>query len=116
MKAYDSENVSYHLLFSEFAGAAVKVSSANSPAKVIAWQPYEADITTEVLAQKDIEVQLVLTRRNTFGPLHLVPTLVQAYGPDHYITEGEHYSDSYALVQAGLMTQPRMVIRTLTNL
>ncbi|MFD1677559.1 glycosyl hydrolase, partial [Alicyclobacillus fodiniaquatilis] len=66
-----SENVL--LAFSEFEAAYIKVHSQQSGGKMIAWQPYEIDITEEIRNGWPIEVDVVLTRRNTFGPLHMVP-------------------------------------------
>jgi hypothetical protein len=77
----------------KYAGGLVKVCG-----KVLAWEPYEADITDEVRSGADIEVTLVGTRRNTFGPLHLVPLFHGAYGPGHFVTGGDSWTDDYNLI------------------
>ncbi len=77
----------------KYAGGLVKVCG-----KVLAWEPYEADITDDIKAGKDIEVTLVGTRRNTFGPLHLVPLFHGAYGPGHFVTGGDSWTDDYNLI------------------
>ena len=77
----------------KYEGGTVRVGG-----KVLAWEPYEADITDEVKAGKDIDVTLVGTRRNTFGPLHLVPLFHGAYGPDHFVTGGGSWTDDYNLI------------------
>jgi len=59
-----------------------------------------------------IFVDVVLTRRNTFGPLHLVPKRSGAYGPGHWITGGKQWSDNYQLWEAGLLAPPRVRIAT----
>jgi len=48
----------------------------------------------------------VLTRRNTFGPLHLTPIEQPAIGPTHFRSEGENWSDDYQLVAVGLAKPP----------
>ena len=77
----------------KYEGGCVRVCG-----KVLAWEPYEADITDEIKAGHDIEVTLVGTRRNTFGPLHLVPLYHGAYGPDHFVTGGSSWTDDYNLI------------------
>lgn len=42
-----------------------------------------------------------LTRRNTFGPLHLVPMKSGAYGPGHWITGGRAFANDYQLWRSG---------------
>ena len=53
-------------------------------------------------AGKTIEVTVVGTRRNVFGPLHLVPAIHGAYGPGHFVTEGSAWSDDYVFVDSAL--------------
>ena len=79
---------------------------------MIAWQPYEADISNEVHHNEAIEIDVVLTRRNTFGPLHQLPLHTKQYGPMNFTTEGEYFSENYELVLAGLMRSPQIIIRS----
>mgnify|MGYP001131483876 FL=1 len=56
-------------------------------------------------------LNVVLTRRNTFGPLHALPALVGAYGPGNWITEGPSFTmDAYALLPSGLTHRPNLVV------
>ena len=87
-----------------FAGACI-TASGNGRRAMIAWQPYEADVTGMV-ENGVLRVTDVLTRRNTFGPLHLVPARAYAYGPDSFETTGAHFSAAYSLVDAGLLSAP----------
>ncbi|MBN2128825.1 MAG: hypothetical protein JW741_04985 [Sedimentisphaerales bacterium] len=96
----------------KFEGACAKVSSEGNEPRMIAWQPYEAEITQDVRDNAAIFVDVVLTRRNTFGPLHLVPKRSGAYGPGHWITGGKQWSDNYQLWEAGLLAPPRVRIAT----
>jgi len=95
-----------------FEGACAKVSSEGRTPRMIAWQPYEAEITEDVRDPGTIFVDVVLTRRNTFGPLHLVPKRSGAYGPGHWISGGKQWSDAYQLWEAGLLAPPRLRIAT----
>ncbi len=81
----------------DFAGSLVKVNG-----QILAWEPYEADITDAVKAGDDIKITLVGTRRNLFGPLHLVPLFHGAYGPGHFVTGGGSWTDNYNLIPAHL--------------
>ena len=70
--------------------------------RILAWNPYEADITDYVLAGRGVEVTLIPSRRNMFGPLHMVPEVVDALGPQHFVTVGEMWDDDYRLVESRL--------------
>ncbi len=104
-----------YIKVNEFMGALVKIESANHTAeetkepKIIAWEPYEADITD--FANQDIKVTLVCTRKNTFGPLHLVPAMPSSVGPQHFITEGKEYTDDYALIDSGIFNGVKFEIK-----
>jgi hypothetical protein len=89
-----------------FEAACVKVSGMGSSVKMIAWQPYQADISDIVSSAKEILVEVVLTRRNTFGPLHQLPLRPWAYGPFSFVPEGKSYSDNYTLIPSGLLADP----------
>jgi hypothetical protein len=97
----------------KFEGACAKVSSGVHEPRLIAWQPYQAEITQDLRDGDTIFVDVVLTRRNTFGPLHLVPKRSGAYGPGHWTTGGKQWSDDYQLWEAGLLAPPR--VRTMTT-
>ncbi len=96
----------------ENEGALIKVFANDEYVGCAPWSPYEIDITDAVNSgSKTIELEVVLTRRNTFGPLHLIPLRSSAYGPGHFITGGESFSENYMLYPAGLLAPP-VVSRT----
>lgn len=72
---------------------------------MIAWQPYEADATGQAGGEM-FDLQVILTRRNTFGPLHQAPLKADAYGPGNFTTEGAGWSENYMLYPAGLLKPP----------
>jgi hypothetical protein len=90
----------------EFEAACVKVSGNNLPERMIAWQPYQAEVSDIIQGGKVISVDVVLTRRNTFGPLHQLPLRPWAYGPFSFVPEGAAYSDNYTLIPSGLLADP----------
>ncbi|MBQ1955166.1 MAG: hypothetical protein II350_05455 [Clostridia bacterium] len=85
----------------EHTGGCVKVSALGKTT-VLGWDPYEADVTEAVLANSPIDVTVVGTRRNVFGPLHQFPAIVGAYGPGNFVTSGSEWTDDYSLISSGL--------------
>lgn len=94
-----------------FEAACIKVKSCGKPERIIAWQPYETDITDDLACNDGISLEVVLTRRNAFGPLHQLPLLTNAYGPFSFITEGDEFSENYMLIPSGLLSEPHVIIR-----
>ena len=69
----------------------------------IAFAPYRTPVFD---LQGELELEVALTRRNTFGPLHIRPAVYPAYGSDTFLTEGEHFSEEYSLIPQGLLEAP----------
>ena len=88
---------SAHLVTEKFNGSLIKVNG-----NVVAWEPYITDITEELLSGADIEVQLVCSRRNTFGPLHLYPMKQPSIGPGSFVSGGQNWRDEYVLYDSGI--------------
>lgn len=82
----------------EFGGSLVKLLGDET--EVIAFPPYRAEVEN----LKGIEV--VLTRRNTFGPLHENPKRAGAYGPGNFMTAGKNWSEDYLFYEQGLLGEP----------
>ena len=85
----------------KFHGALLRVETPKGVQR-LGWDPIEADITDAVNAGADVKLTLVGTRRNTFGPLHLVPVIRGSYGPGSFVTEGDSWSDDYAFIESGI--------------
>lgn len=83
-----------------FGGALVKIHGESD--ETIAFPPYQTDVTD----LRSIEV--VLTRRNTFGPLHQCPKEAPSYGPGNFMTTGEGWSDAYMFYPQGLLEKPEV--------
>ena len=95
----------------EFEGACVKVAVGRAKPHIIAWKPYQAEITDGLARKGEIELAVVLTRRNTFGPLHQLPLRTFAYGPENWVTEGAAWSQNYQLYPSGLLQPPVISVR-----
>lgn len=73
--------------------AAIRVNG-----KIVAWQPYRVQIDP----CEQIEVELSLTRRNTFGPLHQKPAVDVVCSPESFLTTGKNWSNDMVVVPCGL--------------
>jgi len=94
------------LTFPKFEAACVKVHTPGNATRLIAWQPYTSDVTKDLQKNNYLLVALVLTRRNSFGPLHALPLRAGSYGPGNFVTEGSGFSMDYQLYPSGLLTEP----------
>ncbi len=95
----DSEKTT--IKFKNLGTACIKVDG-NGQAKITAFPPYTADLS-DFIENGKVKITAVLTRRNTFGPLHQVPKFNYTCGPDSFETEGENFSSEYGLLPNGLM-------------
>ena len=87
---------------SSFGGACVRVRKGDS-VNMIAFRPFRAQVPE---GDGNIWLDVVLTRRNTFGPLHQVPARTVIYAPGSFLSEGPSWSDAYSLVESGLLEAP----------
>lgn len=97
-----------------FGGAVATVK--NDAAKTIGFPPYETELELTA-AQKSLELDVILTRRNIFGPLHRVPKEQFHYGPATFRStaaeyqvkgQAETYSAVPQLYPAGLLAAPEL--------
>jgi len=112
VNAADEERV--FLEIPDFRGACVRVLVDGAPAGVLAWPPYEADITELARDKREVEltVEVIAHRRNAFGPLHHVEQWPRWTGPGEYVTVGAQWQDEYNLVPCGCMSAPKLSYRT----
>jgi hypothetical protein len=88
-----------------FEAACAKVGTKG---QMIAWHPLSVDVTGDLKESGTIELELILTRRNTFGPLHQVP-FQRTTGPANFITGGKNFTMDYVLFPHGLLAPPELV-------
>ncbi|MFS0723843.1 hypothetical protein [Paenibacillus sp. 1P07SE] len=103
----DSHRYCLSLRFPSFEAAALLMREG-SEQTFLPWEPYEAKIT----GNDALEIEVFLTRRNTFGPLHQLPLHTAAYGPFNWITDGERFSNRYVLLPSGLLEEPQIILKT----
>jgi hypothetical protein len=93
----------------DFQAALVKVDPGQPDQKVIAWQPNRVEVTDNLQGAEALELELVLTRRNAFGPLHHTP-FTYTTGPRHFLSMGENFTLNYMLYPSGILETPKLLI------
>jgi hypothetical protein len=88
----------------DFGGATLAVNTSSS-SETICFPPYQAHIPAGI---EQAEVTVWLTRRNLFGPMHLIPAEQSQTGPDSFRSTGNDYQDSPVLTASGLLTEPTL--------
>ena len=96
----EAKNCRVSVKASGFGGALIKLHGDGEG--TIAFPPYRAE------AKNLRSIEVVLTRRNTFGPLHQCPKEAPSYGPGNFMTTGEGWSDAYMLYPQGLIEKPEV--------
>jgi len=85
-------------------GSLFLVSANNGKSVPVCWQPWEADITSQVRdGENELVVEVVSTLRNTFGPLHhRAGDNLGWVGPGEFVDE-RNWTDEYQLIPYGLL-------------
>ncbi len=79
-------------------------------AGLLAWHPYEVDITDLVReGENEITVEVFTSPRNLLGPLHHQQGELYGVGPESF-TSGDAWTDDYRFVPYGLLTPPRILV------
>lgn len=79
-------------------GAVSKVRSEKY-SEYVAFAPYESKTFD---CKGELKIEVSLTRRNTFGPLHYASILCGGYGPEIFVLDGKDYTDKYCLIPQGI--------------
>ena len=85
-----------------FGGACVRIRRGRERS-MVAFAPYEAPVPP---GDGDLWLDVVLTRRNTFGPLHGLPAKTFTVSPGNFLTSGPAWTYDYVLLPAGLLDPP----------
>lgn len=79
-------------------------------AGLLAWHPYEVDITDLVHeGENEIIVEVFTSPRNLLGPLHHQQGELYGVGPESFTAE-DAWTDAYRFVPYGLLSPPRILI------
>jgi len=100
----------YVLKFPSFKGTGIEVTVNGKGAKVTGWPNYMVDCTDDLIAGKNmIDIKVLGTRRNSFGPLHLANDKPFWIGPGLFLRQDENlqeWQDEFKLWPYGLMESP----------
>jgi len=97
----------YLLKFSRFSATAIEVSLNGAASQIIAWPEYQVDITPQLKNGKNtIDIKLLGSRRNAFGPLHLADDKPEWIGPGSFAHDPDKWQDQYRLTDYGLYEPP----------
>lgn len=104
----DKCNKAKHVSIStpKFEAACIMVGN-----RMIAWEPYQENIDCLYGDAMSLALKVVLTRRNTFGPVHENPIRNWAYHPGSFHSTGDGWRDEYLLLPNGLLDAPEFVIQ-----
>ena len=97
------------LKIKNYEGALLKILSNGKVVKRIPWLPNNADLTGFI--NTDLELEIVLTRKNTFGPLHETNRKPAACAPGNFTTVGTAFSEDYILYPAGLLAPLEIIYK-----
>lgn len=90
------EEGNYEIELPGFGGACINLIGKKTD--IVAYPPYK-EIVEDLK-----EIQVVLTRKNTFGPLHVAMAYPDMEGD--FCTEGNQWSEAYRFIPAGLLKKP----------
>ncbi len=101
-----------------YRGVAARALVNGKEAGFIGWEPAEADITDYIRQSADafeLAIEILGHRRNSHGPLHYAEKWPVFTGPWQFVSEGKDWSDAWNIVPCGLMENPCLEIRRLSN-
>ncbi len=85
-----------------FDGAFIALRTENGR-EIRPWAPYGFSLEGK---SGKARLEVMLTRRNTFGPLHQIPLHTEWYAPRSFVSEGEAWQDAPNLWPNGLLASP----------
>lgn len=95
----------------DFEAACILVKNGKQE-KLIWSQPYRTEITELLGNGEKLELQYILTRRNTFGPLHYAGGRAPAYDSGTFMADGELFlDDAYSILPQGMTGEVFLEVR-----
>ena len=89
----------YDVEITDFYAECIKFDEKN----IACFAPF---VIRKVPSDGQISITAILTRKNTFGPLHEIPALNTQCSPGDFITSGDMYSQKYQLIPQGIFAPP----------
>jgi hypothetical protein len=91
-------------LLVEPIGAACLAFTGAGGRQLIPWGDFQYTVGPEDVAKGSVTCELILTRRNTLGPLHHTDLKLSFVGPDSFRSKGDEWTDDYLVQPAGLQS------------
>ena len=111
-----SQEESIFLKLPKWEGVLTKIRINGKSVGNIAWPPYEVEISNALgQGRNRLEIEVVSSRRNLLGPLHLTEKYPYWTGPGQFETSGAEWTDDYVKVPYGLMESPVLSVRKLVE-
>ncbi|MCK5806467.1 MAG: hypothetical protein KAI66_26785, partial [Lentisphaeria bacterium] len=96
-------------------GSMVRIWAGTSEAGLMAWAPYEIDVTDFIKhGLLDLGIEVISHRRNSHGPLQLKNRWPESHAPGTFV-EGHAVAPRYYTVPCGLMKPPRLVVKSASS-
>jgi len=93
-------------------GVLVGIRINGEPVGRTAWPPHEVEVTGALREGVNrLEIEVMGSRRNLLGPLHLREKYPLWTGSGQFITEGDQWTDNYVLLPYGLFENPVLSYR-----
>ena len=100
----------YMLQIPKFKATALEISVNNTENLIVGWPNYSVDITRFLCeGWNEIDIKLLGSRRNSFGPLHLAEDKPNSIWPDSFMRHLDNWQDDYKLVDYGLFGLPNIL-------
>ncbi len=109
---FEIEKISKNIFIKipEWQGSLLKIYVNGKKAGILAWQPYEVNIGDFVQTGKNkLAIEVVGTRRNLLGPLHLTTKYPAWTGPWDF-KKYELWTDEYVRLPYGLVSSPAISV------
>jgi len=89
----------------------VKVRVDGKLAGSMPWAPYEVDLTDLLTGDNVLDIEVISSRRNAFGPMHWPRPGKAGVGPGSFVTSDDQWTYGYQLVPYGLLAEPELSFR-----
>ncbi len=105
----DKKDKKYFIEFGEFSATGIEVSVNGKSAGIAGWPEYRIDVTENLADGKNIiDIKLLGSRRNAFGPLHINTDNPRYTSPGSFV-DSSVYQEEYRLLSYGLYSPPVLV-------
>ena len=94
-----------------YDGAAIRVSLDGEDKGHVVYAPYVLSLGEVKAGAHTLELTLLGSRQNAFGPLHLADEREKWIGPDAWRSTGSRWTESYRLRSIGVRTRPEVEVR-----